>query len=79
MGLSTMKGFWTWQAGRFGVYRDKTSNKLVTTMDVTLVRLSECALAAAAHLAVARAEASTIHYCFRGARFILLDDETPCA
>ena len=49
----------------------------MTTLDVTLVRLSECALAAGAHLAVARAKASTIHYCLRGAGFILLDDETP--
>jgi AraC family transcriptional regulator, activator of mtrCDE len=48
----------------------------MTTLDVTLVRLSECALAAVAHLAVARAEASTIHYCHRGAGFIPLDDET---
>jgi AraC family transcriptional activator of mtrCDE len=46
-------------------------------LDVTLVRLSECALAAGAHLAVARAQASTIHCCLRGAGFILLDDETP--
>ena len=48
----------------------------MTTLDVTLVRLSECALAAGAHPAVARAEASTIHYCLRGAGFIPLDDET---
>jgi hypothetical protein len=33
----------------------------MTTLDVTFVRLSECALAAAAHLAVARTNASTIH------------------
>jgi AraC family transcriptional regulator, activator of mtrCDE len=52
-------------------------DKLMTTLDVTSVRLSECALAAGAHLAVARAEASTIHNCLRGAGFILLDDETP--
>ena len=52
-------------------------DKLMTTLDITFVRLSECALAAGAHLAVARAEASTIHYCLRGAGFILLDDETP--
>ncbi|RAZ91818.1 AraC family transcriptional regulator [Mesorhizobium hawassense] len=52
-------------------------DKLMTTLDVTFVRLSECALAANAHLAVARAAASTIHYCLRGAGFILLDDETP--
>ena len=51
-------------------------DKLMTTLDVTFVRLSECALAAGAHLAVARAAASTIHYCLRGAGFILLDDET---
>src|SRR6516165_7797048 len=49
----------------------------MTTLDVTFVRLSECALAAAAHLAVARTNASTIHYCLRGAGVILLDDETP--
>ena len=49
----------------------------MTTLDVTLARLSECALAAGAHLAVARAEASTIHYCLRDAGFILPDDETP--
>ena len=52
-------------------------DKLMTTLDVTFVRLSECALAAAAHLAVARTNASTIHYCLRGAGVILLDDETP--
>ena len=51
-------------------------DKLMTTLDITFVRLSECALAAGAHLAVARAAASTIHYCLRGAGFILLDDET---
>ncbi|SIO64404.1 AraC family transcriptional regulator, activator of mtrCDE [Bradyrhizobium erythrophlei] len=49
----------------------------MSTLDITFVRLSECVLAAGAHLAVARAEASTIHYCLRGAGFILLDDETP--
>jgi AraC family transcriptional activator of mtrCDE len=52
-------------------------DKLMTTLDITFVRLSECALAAGAHLAVARAKASTIHYCLRGVGFILLDDETP--
>ena len=52
-------------------------DKLMTTLDVTFVRLSECALAAAAHLAVAGTNASTIHYCLRGAGVILLDDETP--
>jgi AraC family transcriptional regulator, activator of mtrCDE len=52
-------------------------DKLMTTLDVTFVRLSECALAADAHLAVARTDVSTIHYGFRGAGFILLDDETP--
>jgi AraC family transcriptional regulator, activator of mtrCDE len=52
-------------------------DKLMTTLDITFVRLSECVLAAGAHLAVARAEVSTIHYCLRGAGFILLDDETP--
>ena len=51
-------------------------DKLMTTLDVTFVRLSECALAAGAHLAVAGAAASTIHYCLRGAGFIFLDDET---
>jgi len=52
-------------------------DKLMTTLDVTFVRLSECALAAAAHLSVARTNASTIHCCLRGAGVILLDDETP--
>jgi AraC family transcriptional activator of mtrCDE len=52
-------------------------DKLMTTLDVTFVKLSECVLAAGAHLAVACAEATTIHYCLRGAGFILLDDETP--
>ncbi|TPI49280.1 AraC family transcriptional regulator [Mesorhizobium sp. B2-4-7] len=52
-------------------------DKLMTTLDVTLVSLSECTLAAGAHLAVARAATSTIHYCFRGAGFILRDHETP--
>ncbi|WP_206734166.1 helix-turn-helix transcriptional regulator [Bradyrhizobium nanningense] len=49
----------------------------MTTLDIAFVRLSECALVAGAHLAVARAEVSTIHYCLRGAGFILLEDETP--
>jgi AraC family transcriptional regulator, activator of mtrCDE len=49
----------------------------MTTLDVVFVRLSECALGAGAHLSVARAAASTIHYCLRGAGFILVDDETP--
>jgi hypothetical protein len=48
-------------------------DKLMTTLDVTFVRLSECALAAAAHLAVPHTNASTIHCCL----VILLDDETP--
>jgi AraC family transcriptional activator of mtrCDE len=52
-------------------------DKLMTTLDITFVRLSECALAAGAQLAVACAEASTIHYCLRGAGFVLLDGETP--
>ena len=52
-------------------------DKLMTTLDVTFVRLSECALAAAAHLAVDRTNASTIYCCLRGAGVILLDDETP--
>jgi AraC family transcriptional activator of mtrCDE len=52
-------------------------DKLMTTLDVTFVRLSECALAAGAHLAVARTDASTIHYCLRGAGFILVGDEAP--
>ncbi|MDQ8727595.1 AraC family transcriptional regulator [Bradyrhizobium sp. LHD-71] len=49
----------------------------MTTLDVSSVRLSECALAADAHLAVARTATSTIHYCFRGTGFILLEDEAP--
>jgi AraC family transcriptional regulator, activator of mtrCDE len=49
----------------------------MTTLDVTFVKLSECALAAGAHLAVVRAAVPTIHYCLRGAGFILLDDEAP--
>ena len=52
-------------------------DKLMTTLDVTFVRLSECALAAGAHLAVARTDASTIHCCLRGAGFILVDNEIP--
>jgi AraC family transcriptional activator of mtrCDE len=52
-------------------------DKLMTTLDVSFVRLSECALAAGAHLAVAGVAASSIHYCLRGAGFIVLDDETP--
>jgi AraC family transcriptional activator of mtrCDE len=52
-------------------------DKLMTTLDVTFVRLSECALATDAHLRVARTNASTIHYCLRGAGVVLLDDEIP--
>lgn len=52
-------------------------DKLMATLEVTFVRLSKCALATGALLAVARVETSTIHYCLRGAGFIFLDDETP--
>jgi AraC family transcriptional activator of mtrCDE len=52
-------------------------DKLMTTLDVTSVRLSECALAAGAYLAIGRTDASTVHYCLRGAGFILLDNEIP--
>lgn len=52
-------------------------DKLMSTLDVTFVSLSECALAADAHLAVACTDASTVHYCLRGAGFILLDDASP--
>jgi AraC family transcriptional activator of mtrCDE len=52
-------------------------DELMSTLDVTSVRLSECALSADAHLAVARTAATTIHYCFRGTGFILVEDETP--
>jgi AraC family transcriptional activator of mtrCDE len=49
----------------------------MTTLEVTFVRLSECALAAGTHLVVSRTDASTIHYCFRGSGFILPGDEAP--
>jgi AraC family transcriptional activator of mtrCDE len=52
-------------------------DELMSTLDVTSVKLSECALAADAHLAVVRTAATTIHYCFRGTGFILVEDETP--
>lgn len=52
-------------------------DKLMTTLDVTFVRLSQCVLATGAHLAVACADATTIHYCLRGVGFILLEGETP--
>jgi AraC family transcriptional activator of mtrCDE len=51
----------------------------MTTLEVTFVTLSECALVAGAHLAVAPTNPSTIHYCLRGAGVILLDDETAYA
>lgn len=52
-------------------------DKLMTTLDVTFARLSECVLAVGDPLLFDRAELSTIHYCLRGAGFILLDDEPP--
>lgn len=52
-------------------------DKLMTTLDVTLVKLSECAIAPGVSLSVARAEPSTILYCLRGAGFILLDEGAP--
>jgi AraC family transcriptional activator of mtrCDE len=49
------------------------------TLEVTFVKLSECALATGAHLTVARTNASTIHYCLRGAGVVRLDDAPPYA
>jgi AraC family transcriptional activator of mtrCDE len=52
-------------------------DKLMTTLEVVFVRLSECALGAGAQLPLARAATSTIHYCLRGGGHILVDDEAP--
>ncbi|MHC4042946.1 AraC family transcriptional regulator [Bradyrhizobium sp. 23AC] len=49
----------------------------MTTLDITFVRLSQCLLAAGAHLAIACVDACTIHYCLRGIGFILMEGETP--
>jgi AraC family transcriptional activator of mtrCDE len=54
-------------------------DKLMITLEVTFVKLSECALATGAHLTVARTNASTIHYCLRGAGVVRLDDAPPYA
>ncbi len=52
-------------------------DKLMTTLEVNHVRLSECALAAGARLEIARGEHPTIHYGFAGSGAILVEGEPP--
>ena len=52
-------------------------DKLMTTLEVNDVRLSECALAAGTRLEIARGELPTIHYGFAGSGAILVEGEPP--
>jgi AraC family transcriptional activator of mtrCDE len=52
-------------------------DKLMTTLEVDHVRLSERALAAGTRLEIARAEHPTIHYGFAGSGVILVEGEPP--
>lgn len=52
-------------------------DKLMTTLEVKHLRLSECALAAGTRLEVARGEHPTIHYGFAGSGVILVEGEPP--
>ncbi|MBR1170120.1 AraC family transcriptional regulator [Bradyrhizobium liaoningense] len=52
-------------------------DRLMNTLDITFVRLSQCVLAAGGYLPVDCADASTFYYCLRGGGFLLLDGETP--
>lgn len=54
-------------------------DKLMTSLEVNHVRLSECALAAGTRLEIARGEHPTIHYGFAGSGVILVDGEPPIA
>lgn len=76
MNLSN-KGFLDVAGEPFWRISRKDLDKLMTTLDITFVRLSQCLLAAGANLAVARVDACTIHYCLRGVGFILMDGESP--
>jgi AraC family transcriptional activator of mtrCDE len=50
-------------------------NKLMMTLEVNRVRLTECTLTAGARLEIARAEHPTIHYGFAGLGAILVEGE----
>lgn len=52
-------------------------DKLMTTLEVNFVRLSECVLASGARMEIARAEHPTIHYGFAGSGAILVEGEPP--
>lgn len=52
-------------------------DKLMTTLEVDRVGLSERALVAGAPLALPRCELSTIHYCLEGSARLLVDGELP--
>ena len=52
-------------------------DKLMTTLEVGRVGLSECALVAGAPLVLPRCELSTIHYCLEGSGRLLVDGELP--
>jgi AraC family transcriptional regulator, activator of mtrCDE len=52
-------------------------DKLMTSLEVNQVRLSECSLAAGTRLELARGEHPTIHYGFAGSGAILVEGEPP--
>jgi AraC family transcriptional regulator, activator of mtrCDE len=52
-------------------------DKLMTTLEVDRVRLSECTLTAGSRLEVARSEHPTIHYGFAGSGTVLVEGEPP--
>jgi AraC family transcriptional activator of mtrCDE len=52
-------------------------DKLMTSLAVNHVRLSECALAAGTRLTIAQSEHPTIHYGFAGSGIILVEGEPP--
>lgn len=52
-------------------------DKLMTSLEVNHVKLSECALTAGTQLEIARSEHPTIHYGFAGSGVILVQGEAP--
>jgi AraC family transcriptional activator of mtrCDE len=52
-------------------------DKLMTSLEVNHVRLSECALTAGTRLEIARSEHPTIHYGFAGSGVMLVQGEPP--
>lgn len=52
-------------------------DKLMATLEVNFVKLSECELARGAQLAVARAVVSTMYYCLVGSGWVDVEGEAP--